>query len=394
MEHKEKNIKQELIDFYSRLLRYYETLASSPENSIQHRMLLRATEYQMADVYQKINQAADNCILSPGKAIIASLRRRYPVGCRVVLDEMDDPQAPPVGTIGTVVGVDDIGSVLVNWDAGGSLHLAYGADKFHRLYTVKQCDGKNVDLQTLYPSGSRIMIDHAVNSDIPAGAKGTVQTIDGAGAVLVRCDGGKQVRLLPGEHRFHRIWDTELNVVKLTRELLSFCEDNHYRQSPTIIGLWQPGAISEQTQEQLCFLSSLEKVILGIRRFRDHGYLPQKELARADKLLQDLYARYIGISMLPADAIMRINEFVSTKYQEKNGADFSDLFSIPVAYTEKDGVEIQVYVNLIEHRIDTYVDEVLVETVQRDTLIELFIQDLMMLDFDALVELPDNEEAT
>ncbi len=33
---------------------------------------------------------------------------------------MDDIQAPPVGTKGTVRGVDDIGSIMVSWDNGSS----------------------------------------------------------------------------------------------------------------------------------------------------------------------------------------------------------------------------------------------------------------------------------
>jgi hypothetical protein len=41
---------------------------------------------------------------------------------------MDDPQAPPVGTKGTVRGVDDIGSVMVAWDNGCGLSVAYGED--------------------------------------------------------------------------------------------------------------------------------------------------------------------------------------------------------------------------------------------------------------------------
>jgi hypothetical protein len=41
---------------------------------------------------------------------------------------MDDVQAPPVGTRGTVLGVDDIGSVMVHWDNGSSLHVVYGED--------------------------------------------------------------------------------------------------------------------------------------------------------------------------------------------------------------------------------------------------------------------------
>lgn len=46
----------------------------------------------------------------PSRELVESLRKRYPVGCRVELVRMDDPQAPPVGTKGTVRGVDDIGS--------------------------------------------------------------------------------------------------------------------------------------------------------------------------------------------------------------------------------------------------------------------------------------------
>ena len=67
------------------------------------------------------------------REIIERLRKSYPVGCRVVLDHMDDPQAPPVGTEGTVIGVDDIGSILVSWDNGSSLNVCYGEDRCHRV---------------------------------------------------------------------------------------------------------------------------------------------------------------------------------------------------------------------------------------------------------------------
>lgn len=67
----------------------------------------------------------------PSKELIESLRKRYPVGARVVLDYMADPQAPPIGTKGTVQGVDDIGSILVKWDNGGSLSVVYGEDRCH-----------------------------------------------------------------------------------------------------------------------------------------------------------------------------------------------------------------------------------------------------------------------
>ena len=64
----------------------------------------------------------------PSRAVVESLRYRYPAGVRVELLEMNDPQAPPIGTLGTVIGVDDIGSIMVRWDNGCGLSVAYGED--------------------------------------------------------------------------------------------------------------------------------------------------------------------------------------------------------------------------------------------------------------------------
>ena len=60
--------------------------------------------------------------------VLLALRERYPKGTRVELVQMGDPQAPPVGTKGTVKGVDDIGSIMVAWDNGCGLSVAYGED--------------------------------------------------------------------------------------------------------------------------------------------------------------------------------------------------------------------------------------------------------------------------
>lgn len=65
----------------------------------------------------------------PSKEIVNHIKRTYPEGTRIELIYMDDPQAPPVGTKGTVIGVDDIGSILVNWDNGSSLNVAHGEDR-------------------------------------------------------------------------------------------------------------------------------------------------------------------------------------------------------------------------------------------------------------------------
>lgn len=69
----------------------------------------------------------------PSKATVERLRRDFPAGCRVELLRMDDPQAPPIGTKGTVIGVDDIGSIMVRWDNGCGLSVAWGEDACRRL---------------------------------------------------------------------------------------------------------------------------------------------------------------------------------------------------------------------------------------------------------------------
>ena len=60
--------------------------------------------------------------------VLLALRERYPKSTRVELVQMGDPQAPPVGTKGTVKGVDDIGSIMVAWDNGCGLSVAYVED--------------------------------------------------------------------------------------------------------------------------------------------------------------------------------------------------------------------------------------------------------------------------
>ena len=64
----------------------------------------------------------------PNKETVDRIRREYPVGTRVMLVRMDDVQAPPVGTKGTVLGVDDTCSLLMRWDTGSSLNVIYGED--------------------------------------------------------------------------------------------------------------------------------------------------------------------------------------------------------------------------------------------------------------------------
>lgn len=60
---------------------------------------------------------------------VKKIKETYLPGMRICLLKMDDVQAPPVGTEGTVRGVDDIGSILVAWDNGSGLNVIPGEDE-------------------------------------------------------------------------------------------------------------------------------------------------------------------------------------------------------------------------------------------------------------------------
>lgn len=61
------------------------------------------------------------------------IKMLYPAGTVVKLIKMDDPQAPPIGTKGKVMYIDDIAQVHVAWDNGSTLAVAYGEDIIERV---------------------------------------------------------------------------------------------------------------------------------------------------------------------------------------------------------------------------------------------------------------------
>lgn len=69
------------------------------------------------------------------KSALERLREAYPAGCRVELVMMGDPYStrPCAGDKGTVVFVDDIGTIHVQWDCGSSLGVVYGEDACRRI---------------------------------------------------------------------------------------------------------------------------------------------------------------------------------------------------------------------------------------------------------------------
>ena len=66
----------------------------------------------------------------PTSEKLAWMREHYRPGMRVKLIHMNDPYRPDLkeGAMGTVIAVDDVGTIHVAWDGGSSLGVVYGAD--------------------------------------------------------------------------------------------------------------------------------------------------------------------------------------------------------------------------------------------------------------------------
>ena len=76
---------------------------------------------------------------TPSKEAIQALRERYPSGTAVELIRMEDISAPPAGTLGKVIAVDDIGTVHIAWQTGSTLGCVPGVDSFRKLPICPIC---------------------------------------------------------------------------------------------------------------------------------------------------------------------------------------------------------------------------------------------------------------
>lgn len=65
---------------------------------------------------------------------LQKIKTEFPAGCRVQLVSMNDlyTRIDP-GTQGTVIGVDDIGTIHVSWDSGSTLGVVFGEDSCKKI---------------------------------------------------------------------------------------------------------------------------------------------------------------------------------------------------------------------------------------------------------------------
>lgn len=79
------------------------------------------------------------------KGRIEFYKEHYPRGTRVQLDSMsEDPCPVESGAIGTVIAVDDMGTLHVEFDNGRSLGLCPEVDRFHKIFDQTETQGMSM----------------------------------------------------------------------------------------------------------------------------------------------------------------------------------------------------------------------------------------------------------
>lgn len=78
------------------------------------------------------------------KEEIAYIRKTFLKGTTIRLVTMDDFQAPQVGCLGTITGVDDLGDIMVSWENGSSLKVIYGVDEIDMIEFYPSINGFSI----------------------------------------------------------------------------------------------------------------------------------------------------------------------------------------------------------------------------------------------------------
>ena len=130
---------------------------------------------------------------------------------------------------------------------------------------------------------------------------------------------------------------------------------------------------------------------------KDGNTIPYDFVTRLDPPPKDF--EIIDSPYLPENALDKakhlIDDFCREEYQREDGADYTDLADVGVAYTttEDDKHEIQARVNLVDFRIETLADGKVVRSEQYSSIEELTEKGLQALSFDDLVYLSEEELA-
>lgn len=70
----------------------------------------------------------------PRRETVERISAEYPAGTRVELISMNDPYTDlKSGEKGTVIYVDSLATIHVQWDCGSTLGIAYGEDRCRKI---------------------------------------------------------------------------------------------------------------------------------------------------------------------------------------------------------------------------------------------------------------------
>ena len=127
-----------------------------------------------------------------------------------------------------------------------------------------------------------------------------------------------------------------------------------------------------------------------------NGELVDPEALERDPFIQQVTADAERIAQEEQEPALEqakslINDFCQSEYGDD--ADFSDLTKIGVAYTTvtDDEIPIQVNIDLVNYRLERYLDDEHLETRQYGSMQELIANELERLDFSELVYVSDEE---
>ena len=132
-------------------------------------------------------------------------------------------------------------------------------------------------------------------------------------------------------------------------------------------------------------------------RDKDGQTISQDFVSNLDPTLQGFRVEDFPVPENPLieQAKQLIDDFCRREYDREEGADYSDLTRVKIAYTttEDEKHEIQVAVDLVNPAINTYIDNTLVESGEYESMEELVKYGLFDLDYGELVYVSEEQLA-
>lgn len=304
----------ELHDLHRKQREMYDAVYGDWNNE-NRRYILRDMEADLMQTYGMLTDASGGGIYPVGENVVKELRRTYPSGCRVALDVMDDPQAPPVGTLGTVLHIDHLGNIYVRWDTGSNLSVDYGKDVCHIVY------------------------------------------------------------------------DEPISVEAICAALLKYCNNTHYRSYARKNGLWVPDNTLTAMADSFNSCNTVRAAIDSLSRFVEVYFLSEHDRETGRLILWNLERIFMRLPVVRY-ARQIIDGFMR-KHLKLHQADYTDLFAVPMAYTDtEDNRKIQVFLDMIHCRLVTLVGRNVVDVEQYENVEELCFH-AQHYDFDALVSVDE-----